>query len=103
MLAFGLCVEHQQFKDTDGQKRDQAIGLVRPGTSIGETLGNAIPRRISSVTTLTRSLFVCIEKNEWMKAMKKGDDEASKIEGIAGLPLFQKLPLKQIQALSAVW
>ena len=103
MLAFGLCVEHQQFKDTDGQKRDQAIGLVRSGTSIGETLGNAIPRRISSVTTLTRSLFVCIEKNEWMKAMKKGDDEASKIEGIAGLPLFQKLPLKQIQALSAVW
>ena len=103
MLAFGLAVEHKETVEADGQKKDQAIGLVRAGTCIGEILGNAVPKRTTSVTTLTRSLFVCIEKDDWMRAMKKGENEASRIEAISNLPLFENLPLKQIELLSTVW
>jgi hypothetical protein len=102
-LIFGLAIEHQSFKDPSTQKTQQAINLVKAGDCIGETLGNAVPFRMSSVTLLTRSLFVCIEKSEWLKAMKKGNEEANKIESLASLPIFSKLPLKVLEMLSTSW
>lgn len=101
LLASGLCVEHK-LSSEDGEKKDQVIGLIRAGECIGETLGNAIPKRITSVTTITRSVFVCIERVDWLRAMRKGGDEASKIEGLASLPLFSSLNSKQIETLCSV-
>ncbi|KAJ3363193.1 hypothetical protein HDU91_003089 [Kappamyces sp. JEL0680] len=100
-MLFGLALEHQALSDPSTQKTQQALALIKAGDCFGETLGNAVPYRSSSVTLLTRSTFVCIEKEDWLRAMKKGNEEASKIENLATLPLFARVPSKNLEALSS--
>jgi hypothetical protein len=95
LLAYGLCVEHVVMS-----KYQNAINLIRAGEIIGDTLTNSLLSRQSSVTALTRSMFLCIEKDAWLKAMRKTDDSVHKINQIGKLSFFKDLKSKDVQAIS---
>ncbi|KAI8901980.1 hypothetical protein BC833DRAFT_617097 [Globomyces pollinis-pini] len=92
IIIDGLCIEH-----VSSANEEFPVKLHRIGDCIGETSGNAVPIRQFSATTLCRTTFLCIEKREWLTAMKKGNTEAQKIELISNLTPFMNLPISIIE------
>jgi CRP-like cAMP-binding protein len=94
-LLCGLCVEHQ----TNASGQQELIRYISGGECVGDFVGNSIVKRRSSVTVLMRSLFLCVEKADWIMAMKRGNSEAIMIESVSSLPMFSSLPSLTLQQL----
>jgi CRP-like cAMP-binding protein len=94
-LLCGLCVEHQ----TNASGQQELIRYITGGECVGDFVGNSIVKRRSSVTVLMRSLFLCVEKADWIMAMKRGNSEAIMIESVSSLPMFSSLPSLTLQQL----
>jgi hypothetical protein len=92
-LLCGLCVEHQ----TTPQQEQELLKYYASGDCVGDFIGNSVVRRRSSTTVLMRSLFLCVEKADWIMAMKRGNSEAIMFESISSLPMFATLPTPTLQ------
>ncbi|KAJ3269379.1 hypothetical protein HDV01_001454 [Terramyces sp. JEL0728] len=103
-LLCGLCVEHMKIEpaaDSQAPPKEDLIRVMKPSDTIGDIAGNVVSTRTFSLTTLTRSLFICVDKHDWLSAMRNGNFEIQKIEILSTLVLFMGLPPQTLEHLSS--
>ncbi|KAJ3317663.1 hypothetical protein HDV06_001320 [Boothiomyces sp. JEL0866] len=103
-LLSGLCVEHVKIDqpiDSQETAKEDLIRLMKPSDTIGDIAGNVVTTRAFSLTTLTHCLFICIERQEWLSCMRKGNFDIQKIEILSTLGTFIGLPPQTLEHLSS--
>ena len=103
-LLSGICMEHQTIKETSNSVGTQELlGYIEVGDCVGDIVGNALCNRRSSVTILQRSCFLCLDKDEWLQAMKKGNTDALLLQSLSSLAYFTNLPTTTIKHFGQIW
>ncbi|KAJ3252033.1 hypothetical protein HK103_001870 [Boothiomyces macroporosus] len=103
-LLAGLCVEHvkvEQPPDSPEPEKEDLIRLMKPSDTIGDIAGNVVTTRAFSLTTLTRCLFICVDRHDWLSSMRKGNFDIPKIEILSTLKIFMGLPPQTLEHLSS--